>query len=284
MEAPDNLCGLSPSSQRAVHVARASALVRGHAGRDMRSRAVSIGSPASVEGGIPVTAGDLMVGVTLTHPDENGEARVLLEHFGLTARDVLPEDYPRLTFEELARRAAEVDLDSQPEFESDSISVLEHARRLGHSAVELRHLLGALLPVPQTLRWAQALNARGTRVDAVVESYEQWLRGGLASGEVAGVSLRRWLESRNPRRPVALPEYAPDSVDADRDLIGIEAEANAFAYLMASVGFGLFGDWGGDKSLLMRSIDRRLTTIQGLVRGQSPLWFTALGLTNRGST
>lgn len=42
---------------------------------------------------------------------------------------------------------------------------------------------------------------------------------GLASGEVAGVSLRRWLESRNPRRPVDLPEYAPDSIDADRDLI-----------------------------------------------------------------
>src|SRR5215211_7836770 len=33
---------------------------------------------------------DLLVGTLLSHPDKDGEARVLLHHFALTARDVLP--------------------------------------------------------------------------------------------------------------------------------------------------------------------------------------------------
>jgi hypothetical protein len=73
---------------------------------------------------------------------------------------------------------------------------------------------------------------------------------------------------------VDLPAYAPDRIDAERDLIGIQTEADAFAYLIAScdlkppLAIGLFGDWGSGKSFLMRAIDQRLQSIKRLVADQ----------------
>jgi hypothetical protein len=52
---------------------------------------------------------DLLVGTLLAHPDEDGEGRVPLHHFGLTARDVLPLGYPKLSIQDLRREAASID-------------------------------------------------------------------------------------------------------------------------------------------------------------------------------
>ena len=77
---------LSPSSRRALGYAHAAALLR------------SRGPDADV------AAEDLLVGLLLAHPDRDGEARVVLTHFGLTGRDVLPRGYPPLTGEDLRSR------------------------------------------------------------------------------------------------------------------------------------------------------------------------------------
>ena len=120
-----------------------------------------------------------------------------------------------------------------------------------------------------------------------LDSYQRWLRDGPRGTGVAAVkgpgppadspagdTLAHWLVRENPRQPVNLPVYAPDRVDAERDLIGIQTEADAFAYLIAScdlkppLAIGLFGDWGSGKSFLMRSIEQRLLSLRRLVTGQ----------------
>ena len=41
-----------------------------------------------------VTSKELFVGLLLAHPDPRGEVWQLLDYIGLTARDLLPDDYP----------------------------------------------------------------------------------------------------------------------------------------------------------------------------------------------
>ena len=282
----DHLADLSPSSRRAVQWARAAAAHR----QASASGATNPPSPAPPSSPTPalVDPEDLLVGVLLAHPDERGEGRVLLAHFGLTARDVLSETYPRLPVAELRQRAAEVQPDLDPPLGPETISVLNAARQLGRGHASLSHLLGALLQLGQPFRWMQVFASRGTEWTLVLESYRRWLDSGQRSpgsssaqtpgttdGLVAGESLRQWLARENPRRPVDLPAYASDQADAARDLIGIQTEADAFAYLIAScdlkppLAIGLFGDWGSGKSFLMRSIDQRLLSLKALVDGEN---------------
>jgi hypothetical protein len=211
---------------------------------------------------------DLLVGILLAHPGEQGEARVLLEHFGLTARDVLPETYPKLPVADLRQRAADVNPDTEPQLGSEAVAVLDSARQFGSGRAELRHLLGALLQQTRPFRWSPAFASRGTEWTQVLSSYQQWLADPTS---VNGGDLPGWLARQNPRRPLDLPVYAPDRIDAEQDLIGIQTEADAFAYLIAScdlkppMAIGLFGDWGSGKSFLMRAVDQRLGTITNLV-------------------
>ncbi len=282
MVGPADLDALSPSAARAVHLARAATSFRldRRRGLDRDPSSTSSGGTASAvvdpattdqEVGPP----DLLVGVLLAHPDAKGEARVLLNHFGLTARDVLPADYPAVDFDDLARHAATLpDLVSAPGLvEIDH--VMEQARTLGREKPHLSHVLGALLGLSDPLRWSEAFGLRGTEWTTVLDTYQRWLNADeRASAGLAGDSLRTWLQDENPRRPVDVPLFASDQVDAARDLIGIQSEADAFAYLMASVdltpplAIGLFGDWGSGKSFLMRAIDRRLETLADSVADQ----------------
>jgi KAP family P-loop domain len=63
-----------------------------------------------------------------------------------------------------------------------------------------------------------------------------------------------------PRQPVQLPRYVSDEVDGSLDLVGIGAETDAFARLVAScdlvppLAVGLFGDWGSGKSFLIDAV------------------------------
>src|SRR5689334_4486636 len=115
---------LSPSSRRALGYAHAAALLRDR------------GPDAFVE------AEDLLVGLLLAHPDRDGEARVVLSHFGLTGRDVLPGDYPPLTAEDIRSRARTVATDSPPPLSPD---VDRRLLSLPENGVHMRHVLGALL-------------------------------------------------------------------------------------------------------------------------------------------
>src|SRR4051812_15157300 len=113
MSGPADLDALSPSAVRAVHLARVATSFRlaRRRGLDHDPRLTSSGGTDQVVADLAlidreVGPPDLLIGVLLAHPDAKGEARVLLSHFNLTARDVLPADYPKVDFADLGRHAS----------------------------------------------------------------------------------------------------------------------------------------------------------------------------------
>lgn len=269
--APGGISGISPSSATALRWAAAAAAHR---------RGISPHKPD-----MTIDAGDLLVGILLAHPDADGEGRVLLSHFGLTARDVLPPGYPTLSAEDLGRRARQVG-PTVSGIGGEAQRITEAARSLGGSDVHLRHLLGALLTGTSELTpgFQEALAGAGSGLSEVATSYGRWLDTVDPKGELAGRQLRRWLQEQNPRERVGLPGYTSDGIEASRDLIGIGVEADALAYLIASLdvrpplAIGLFGDWGSGKSFLMRAVQKRIATFGKMVAKEKqtdvPVWRT----------
>ena len=263
----DSYQRLSPSSRRAFGYALAAAWVRaGH-------------HDTAVE------PDDLLVGLLLAHPDQHGEARTLLAHFGLTGRDVLADGYPPLAPDELHRQAATITVDDQPPLsppvEKALISLstgYEKSSAAGDSTVHLRQLLGALLATRSDLteQLDKRLTAASANLRQVVEVYNHWL------ADPKRQQLREVLEREMPRRPVDVPTYAPDRVGTGDDLIGIGREVDAFAYLLASkaqrppLAVGLFGDWGSGKSFFMHAVRNRIEQIGVQIAGRSqaemPFW------------
>ena len=160
---------------------------------------------------------------------------MLLHHFGLTARDVLPTGYPKLPIQDLRREAGGVHPGDPHPLDEEAESVLASAASLAGGRVSLPYLLAALLALEVPLRWRTSLAARGADAATVRDSYSRWLEAERKGGgtEVGGRRLRRWLEQENPRRPVDLPQYAPDRIDSRQDHIGVATEAEAFARLIA---------------------------------------------------
>lgn len=244
-------------------------------------------SGGGTDGGF-VQAGDLLVGALLAHPDDDGELAVLLRHFGLTARDVLPEDYPPVGPDDLQRWGADLPDDPTPLLDPGALSLFDLAVSMSEGGtVRLPALVGALLSGTSELQTAvfDALRRAGADPSAVLVTYEEWWREELAAtkgGEsaagppgVGGTRLRRRLAEEHPRSPVELPTYLPDRSETFRDHVGVAAEIDAFAYLLASrtmqppLAVGLFGDWGSGKSFFMRGIRRRIDQITAQVAGRS---------------
>jgi KAP family P-loop domain len=260
---------LSDSASRAMRWSIAAAAIR-------------TGQSPSTQGP-EVVAADLLIGILFAHPDPDGEARVLLQHFGLTARDLLPAGYPVITVADLQHRADEVPVSLLPVFAADlgdGMSALPPSR----TTTRLYELLGVLLVAPTALRQSldTALSAVGEDPSALVKSYASWAATDPARQGIAGKSLAQWLRQHHPRRPVQLPAYSSDHVDAGHDLIGIGIEAEAFAYLIASrdlrppLAVGLFGEWGSGKTFLMHAVRDRVARLVGLVAAADqatvPVW------------
>jgi hypothetical protein len=84
-----------------------------------------------------VVPADLFVGLLLAHADTDGEVQVLLDHFGLTARDVVGEDYERVS---TARLAGALPYVSQGTQQADGPGL----REIFSVAATLLHVLGGL--------------------------------------------------------------------------------------------------------------------------------------------
>jgi hypothetical protein len=258
---------LSPSSRRALGFAEAAARHR------------SAGPDASVE------PADLLVGLLLAHAGDDGEVRVLLSHFGLTVRDVLPADYPPITPDDLRRHTVGIGLDTPPPVSPEVESVV---LSVGMRDPHLRHLLGGLLQLTSQSelhrRLEERLSAGGHSLTTLVTSYQRWLdeTGAVSSAQTSAVALREMLERELPLRPVDVPSYAADRVGGADDLVGIRREVDAFAYLLVSkaqrppLAVGLFGDWGSGKSFFMRAVRDRITTIKEQIadrpQAEVPFW------------
>lgn len=253
---------LTASSKAALRWAWASAVLR-------------TGSAPS--GAEPVTSVDLLTGILLAHPRDS-EPRQLLAHFGVPLGAVLgrPGARPVEAGELLATRRGLPD-DELPPLDSDASLVLDHATGAmpnpnPDGLVSLRVLFGALLETtnPACLAIRTQLTCRGVDPDALVRSYRDFLTDRR--------TYDAFLRERHPSTPprVELPAYQADQPITrepprdgveQADLVGIKAEVDAFAYLVASralsppLAIGLFGDWGSGKSFFLRSLQRRIDAL-----------------------
>ena len=224
-----------------------------------------------------VTPDDLFVGLLLAHPDRRGEVWQLLEHFGLTARDLLPDDYRVIDAVALEEIAAAARAPDPSDWDPQVASLLGQAKSRAGGTAQVLHVLAVLLqetPWPDRLqegltRFRISANEVVRELNEIVPSLAATEGGGsdqvdLASSTPAGEQIGRWLAQRFPRQPATLASFSNDAPDPGSDFIGVSEEADAFAYLIASrtlvppLAIGLFGHWGSGKSFLMAKIRQRV--------------------------
>jgi KAP family P-loop domain len=217
---------------------------------------------------------DLLVGIILALRP-NSQAQILLEHFVVPAGAVFAYGgNRRYDAGLLLVRFRALPVSSPPRLGAEARQIVEYAvSGIPHpdSDVSLPMLFAGFLErtSPASLALREELSRRGVDAEAVVSSYREFLREqrrGYAD----------FLRERHPYRPpgIEVPAFLADQPLRRRpppqphhdsgDFIGIRAEVDAFAYLIASkslmlpLAVGLFGDWGSGKSFFLRSLQRTI--------------------------
>lgn len=143
-----------------------------------------------------VDGADLLVGALLAHPDRDGEVRQLLEHFGLTGRDLLPDDYPLLSKEVLLRISRQASV-PEPRLSGPSLDIVSMAQSYaGGQPAQIVHVLAGLLWTPSNITGGltQGLANSGVALTLLAERYtSEFLVTSPTSGKVAGTELGAWL-------------------------------------------------------------------------------------------
>ena len=128
-----------------------------------------------------------------------------------------------------------------------------------------RHLVAAFIlrafEQPSPLRGCrELLDLYGIQQRPLIDDYLEWL-----ADAGTGDAVDPWLAvfGRGSEPAAAVPRIAVESPQGD-DLIGIEADVNALASVIASqnlvppLAVGLFGDWGAGKSFFMEKLKTRI--------------------------
>ena len=244
----------------------------------------------------PITSDDLFVGLLLTHPDPEGEVWQFLDHFGLTARDVLPDDRRVLNDDALRSAAAAARGPDVSDWSPDVSRILDEAGSRATGETQVLHVLASLLsqaPWPERLQ--PGLARFGISATDLVREFSDVVPSlhsvdhdrtnadsiDLTSSTTAGEQIGQWLARRFPRRPATMASFSNDAPDPSADFIGVSPEADAFAYLIASrtlvppLAIGLFGTWGSGKSFLMAKIRQRVSQLTALAAddsGSQEIW------------
>ena len=245
--------GWSPSVDRALLWASGCAALRGTEAR--------VGSQ------------DLFVGLLLAHPDSDGEVWRFLDHFGLKALDLLPDDYPLIDMPTLRRVAAGASGPDESQWGQDVAALMSEAETLSSGSPQVLHVLAALLRDPF---WKTRLATPFARFGLSPTALTDQMANDavrvidLTSSKPAGEQLGDWLAQRFPRKPATMASFTNDVPDPGADFVGVDEEADAFAYLIASrtlvppLAIGLFGDWGSGKSFLMAKIRQRVGQLSAI--------------------
>ena len=253
-----------------------------------------------------VLAVDLLVGVFLAHRNQS-EPYQLFEHLDLPPEvlyDALraqggfaPDDAP--SSPERLDRIPPLDTEAERIIDA-SFALSEQFNPERDHLVRLRDLFGGILTTSNKANGLlqQALPNAGVPFEELVAEYPEFLRYPSQEmpfskflGErfpspqpslpeqgdaVSGAQKGRTVGSPQPLHPEqadVLPaiRFAVSGFSADtrteQDLIGIGAEVDAFAYLIAAkalqppMAIGLFGDWGSGKSFFMEALRQRIHKI-----------------------
>jgi peptidoglycan hydrolase CwlO-like protein len=238
-----------------------------------------------------VDSWDLLIGILLSHPGDS-EAEQAFRHFGLVAGQALPDGYPQLTPDGLNRRLSAMPPDQVPPL-GEAQNIVGAAVSFGISAsasgiVELRSLWAALLEdstCAASSRIRDLLTQRGVNATLLASQTRAWAnQGGQARYQQILESFRAGsVDVINYKADQSYRGDATQDLPSD-DFVGISAEVDAFAYLIASrsleppLAVGLFGDWGSGKSFFLDAIRRRIDQLIELEEIQSkpqrdiPFW------------
>ncbi|MEU4520033.1 P-loop NTPase fold protein [Amycolatopsis sp. NPDC024027] len=237
----------------------------------------------------PITSDDLFIGLLLAHPDPQGEIWQFLGHFGLTARDVLPDDRPVLDHNALRSAAAAARGPDVSDWSSDVSTIMGEAGERAGGTAQVLHVLASLLgrpPWPQRLQ--PGLARFGISATELVSEFGNVIPSlrsvdpeqdtdtiDLQSDTTVGEQIGQWLARRFPRQPATMASISNDAPDPSADFVGVGSEADAFAYLITSktlvppLAIGLFGTWGSGKSFLMTKIRHRVGQLTTMAAGRS---------------
>ena len=229
---------------------------------------------AATPSGVLVDTVDLLAGLALAHRQDS-PVNQMLAHFHLPPGALLGDGGARQYRPDAILTAIRsVPGGELPPVNEQVEQVLDYALTAmppsSDGLVTLSMLFGALLETTNHASTAlrAELGNRGVDVEPVLTSCREHLG--------TRTSYADHLRDHHPyRRPeVQLPPFAPDEPRTRRpprqpaaeppDLVGISAEVDAFAYLIASrtltppLAIGLFGDWGSGKSYFLRSVQRRI--------------------------
>lgn len=238
--------------------------------------------------GVLVDTVDLLAGLALAHLRDSPVSQ-LLAHFHIPPGALLGDGGTRrYRAEEVLAAAGRIPDATMPTVNEQAEQILEYALTAmppsSDGLVTLSMLSGALLETtnPASMALRTELGNRGVDVEPVLKSCREHLG--------ARTSYADYLRDHHPYRPpeFQLPPYAPDEprtrrppsqpADEPPDLVGITAEVDAFAYLIASktltppLAIGLFGDWGSGKSYFLRSVQRRIDQLVSTDVEQSPFY------------
>jgi len=230
-----------------------------------------------------VSAVDLLVGILQAHPGDS-EPEQLLQHFQLQPQRLY--DILRATsgfFLDNASSHPE-QLNEMPPLDTEAEYILNESFSLSKQFnpetehfVRLRDLFGGILTTSnkanELLR--RALSGISVPFQELADKYPEYLRYPSREKPFSKF-LTEWFPAPQPGRhaqsevPPAI-SFAVSGFTSDtrteKDLIGIGAEVDAFAYLIAAkalqppMAIGLFGDWGSGKSFFMEAMRQRIHKI-----------------------
>jgi hypothetical protein len=190
----------------------------------------------------------------------------MFRHYGLVAGQALPAEYPRLDAEVLNRHLAALPEGQSPSLTEDIAAIVQDASSITPSETDEVSTLAAV--------WAALLGGKNEAMQSIMGLLN---RRGVNTSEL-GSATRDWVVNgrrgsyvdvlqRFSSTPIDVINYKADQPSESvgfEDLIGISAEVDAFAYLIASrslqppLAVGLFGAWGSGKTYFMDAIQRRI--------------------------
>lgn len=246
---------------------------------------------ATEPSGVLVDTVDLLAGLALAHLRDSAVSQ-MLAHFHIPPSALLSDGGARAyRAEAILAAARRIPDDTMPQVNDEAGRILEYALTemppRSDGLIHLSMLTAALLEMPNMASMAlrTELANRGVDVEPVLRSFREYLDARTSSADYA-----EYLHKNHPYQQPEwqLPAYAPDEPRTRRppsqpgaeppDLVGITAEVDAFAYLIASktltppLAIGLFGDWGSGKSYFLRSMQRRIDQLVSTEADQPPFY------------
>ncbi len=241
---------------------------------------------ATEPSGIRIDALDLLAGLALAHVRDSPVSQ-LLAHFHIPAGAVLSDSGMRsYQAQELMAAFRRTPAGKLPTLDTETRQALEYALSAmppsTDGLITLSMLFGALLETtnPASMKIRDELHSRAVDVEPVLQSCRLHFD--------SRIPYLEYLRVHHPYRApeIRLPSYLPDEPRSRRptsqpsgelaDLVGISAEVDAFAYLIASTALtpplavGVFGDWGSGKSYFLRSLQRRIDQLVSAPVEQPP--------------